>query len=119
MESLTMWIKRTKDGTPLEYAFGPEWVAMAMYMDDMGYATEEEAVLEWYFKIFKRRDRGYYTPTLQDNEVEEWMSMHNERNETQAILEWYNNIYKKAWCNHETETAETTEDHSADGESDS
>lgn len=117
MERLTMWKKCKQEGAPIEYAFGPEWVAMALYMDDMGYASEEEAVVEWYFKIFKHRDKGYYVPTLQDHEVEEWMSMH-PHNETQAILEWYKNIYLKAWYENEAKDSETSEDNPADGQPD-
>ena len=113
MDKLTMWKKCTREGAPIEYAFGPEWVAMAMYMDDMGYATEEEAVVEWYFKIFKPRDKGYYVPTLQDHEVEEWMRMH-PYNEAQAILEWYNNIFKKVWYENEIKECEAAENNSAD-----
>ena len=36
-----------EDGAPVAYAYGEEWVAMALYMDDIGYATEEEAKLAW------------------------------------------------------------------------
>lgn len=36
-----------EDGTPVAYAYGEEWVAMALYMDDVGYATPEEAKLAW------------------------------------------------------------------------
>lgn len=32
---------------PVAYAYGEEWVAMALYMDDIGYPTEEEARLAW------------------------------------------------------------------------
>jgi hypothetical protein len=31
------------DGEPVAYAYGEAWVAMALYMDDIGYPTEEEA----------------------------------------------------------------------------
>lgn len=36
-----------EDGAPVAYAYGEEWVAMALYMDDVGYATPEEAQLAW------------------------------------------------------------------------
>lgn len=36
-----------EDGEPVAYAYGEEWVAMAMYMDDIGYPTPEEAKLAW------------------------------------------------------------------------
>lgn len=34
-------------GVPVKYIYGEEWMAFAMYMDDMGYDTEEEAVKAW------------------------------------------------------------------------
>ena len=42
-----LYIKYEGD-TPVAYAYGEEWVAMALFMDDIGYQTEEEAVLAWY-----------------------------------------------------------------------
>jgi len=36
-----------EDGRPVAYAYGEEWVAMALYMDDIGYPTEEEAKAAW------------------------------------------------------------------------
>ena len=32
------------DGVPTKYAYGEQWVAMALYMDDIGYDTPEGAV---------------------------------------------------------------------------
>ena len=32
---------------PAKYAYGPEWVSMALYMDDIGYDTPEEAKAAW------------------------------------------------------------------------
>lgn len=32
---------------PAAYAYGEEWVAMALFMDDIGYETEEEARDAW------------------------------------------------------------------------
>lgn len=32
---------------PVAYAYGEPWVAMALYMDDMGYKTPEEARAAW------------------------------------------------------------------------
>ena len=29
------------------YAYGEDWVAMALYMDDIGYPTPEEARVAW------------------------------------------------------------------------
>lgn len=52
---------------PVEYGFGNEWVAMAMYMDDYPrFYTEDEAVLYW-FRTIKEKD----------------------------FLDWYHNDYKK------------------------
>ena len=52
---------------PVEYGFGPEWVAMAMYMDDYPrFYTEDMAVLYW-FRTIKEKD----------------------------VLDWYHNDYKK------------------------
>ena len=110
MDELIMYSKVSGEGHPIEYAFGPEWVAMALYMDDVGAETEDQAVLEWYFKVFKKRNEGYYVPTRHDKEVEEWMSMH-PKNERQAILEWYHNIYLKERRDEETGS---TEDNSED-----
>lgn len=36
-----------EDGTPVAYAYGPAWMAMALYMDDVGYDTEDAARAAW------------------------------------------------------------------------
>ena len=38
-----------EDGTDeiAGYAYGPPWVAMALYMDDIKFKTEEEAIAWW------------------------------------------------------------------------
>lgn len=36
-----------EDGEPVAYAYGEAWVAMALYMGDIGYPTPEEAKLAW------------------------------------------------------------------------
>jgi len=36
------------------YAYGEDWVAMALYMDDIGYPTPEEAREAW--RRYKERD---------------------------------------------------------------
>lgn len=41
-----LYIKYEND-RPVAYAYGEEWVAMALYMDDIGYPSEEEAKLAW------------------------------------------------------------------------
>ena len=115
MEELIMFVKYSGDGREEAYAFGPDWVGMALFMDDMGAESEDAAVLEWYYKIFKKRNSGeYYIPTKQDFDVEIWMSMH-PGDESAAILDWYNNVYKKEWLKanaNEGEDTETAEDNS-------
>ena len=41
-----MYVKYEGD-KPVAYAYGEEWVSMALYMDDIGYPTAEEAKLAW------------------------------------------------------------------------
>ena len=36
-----------RDGKPVAYAFGEPWVAQALFMDDIHYATPEEAFKAW------------------------------------------------------------------------
>ena len=120
MDDLHMYVKDSGPGTPKEYAFGPEWVAMALYMDDAGYDTEEAAVLEWYYKIFKQRKfPGYYIVTTRDAEVEQYMIEHSSEGESKAILDWYHNVYKMKGAddadNRETESDPPAEDHTEDG----
>ena len=47
-----LYIKYEGD-TPVAYAYGEEWVAMALYMDDIGYDTPEEAKSAW--ESYERR----------------------------------------------------------------
>lgn len=42
----TMYVKY-EDDRPVAYAYGDPWVAEALFMDDIGFATEEEAKLAW------------------------------------------------------------------------
>ncbi len=46
MENEQLYIKYDK-GEPVAYAYGEEWVAMALYMDDIHYDTPEEAKAAW------------------------------------------------------------------------
>ena len=50
-EIYTLYVKyRTNEKgepEPVAYAYGDEWVAMALYMDDIGYKTEAEAREAW------------------------------------------------------------------------
>lgn len=41
-----LWVKYEGD-KPVAYAYGAEWVAYALYMDDIGFNTEEEARAAW------------------------------------------------------------------------
>lgn len=41
------------------YAYGEDWVAMALYMGDWKYPTEEEAREAW--RRYKERDRTLHT----------------------------------------------------------
>ena len=44
---------------PVEYGYGPEWVAMAMYMDDFPrFYTEEEAINYWN-NVLKKEQEEY------------------------------------------------------------
>ena len=66
MMNVKLYEKHNGDN-PVEYGFGPEWVAMAMYMDDYPrFYTEDMAVLYW-FRTIKEKD----------------------------VLDWYHNDYKK------------------------
>jgi len=39
---------------PVEFGYGPQWVAMAMFMDDFPhFYTEEEAIRYWNDKLSK------------------------------------------------------------------
>lgn len=46
MSELNMYVKYDGD-EPVAYAYGEEWVAMALFMDDIGYPTPEEARKAW------------------------------------------------------------------------
>jgi hypothetical protein len=36
-----------EDDRPVAYAYGDEWVAQALFMDDIGYPDEETAKAAW------------------------------------------------------------------------
>lgn len=36
-----------EDDIPIAYAYGKPWVAQALFMDDIGYDTPEEAKAAW------------------------------------------------------------------------
>lgn len=41
-----LYVKQCGD-KPAAYAYGEAWVAQALFMDDIGYPTPEEAKLAW------------------------------------------------------------------------
>lgn len=45
-----LYIKYRGD-KPIKYAYGEEWVAMALYMDDYGFKTEEEAIADFHKRM--------------------------------------------------------------------
>lgn len=57
MDDLQMFTKKC-EGRPTEYGYGPEWVAMAMYMDDFPrFYSAEEARNYWETKLKKELER--------------------------------------------------------------
>ena len=52
MSKLGLFIKQTGKGK--RYGFGPSVVATMMWVDDYGFPTEEEAVLDWYHNMWKK-----------------------------------------------------------------
>ena len=48
-EQLYYRVRQDEDGKAVieGYAYGPDWVAMAMYMDDLLFDTPEEAKAWW------------------------------------------------------------------------
>lgn len=76
MEELQMY-QKVREGYPTEYGYGPEWVAMAMYMDDFPrFYSEEEA-------------KSYWETTLK-KEQEEYEQRRSEEYESEASS--YNSI---------------------------
>ena len=55
-EELKMFEKHNGD-KPVEYGYGPEWVAMAMYMDDFPrFYTAKDAKNYWDTKLKKEQE---------------------------------------------------------------
>ena len=47
MEKPSLYTK-VREGKPVAYGYGPEWVAIAMFLDDFPkFLTEEEAIRYW------------------------------------------------------------------------
>ena len=69
--------------SPVEYGFGPEWVAMAMYMDDHPRFYDEDSAVLYWFHSLKDKD----------------------------VLDWYHNEYKEYMeAQHAKDTAATDSD---------
>lgn len=47
------------DGKPVAYAYGEEWVAMGLYMNDIQFDTPEEAIA-WWEKNYGINSNEYY-----------------------------------------------------------
>lgn len=46
-EQAQLYVKYDAGGVPIAYAYGEEWVAQALYMDDIRFKTPEEAMAAW------------------------------------------------------------------------
>ena len=92
MDELNLWVMNI-GGEIKKYAFGPEWVAMALYMDDCGKDTPEDAVLDWYHG-FDPNAHKYFYHHMTDDE----------------LLDWFNNVWRKEHA----DGSETTENNSTD-----
>lgn len=51
-----MYVKYQGD-TPVAYAYGDQWVAQALFMDDWQYPTEEEAIAAWERYLKEQEDK--------------------------------------------------------------
>ena len=52
MVKLSLFTKQI--GKEKLYGFGPPVVATMMWVDDYGFPTEDEAVLDWYHNMWKK-----------------------------------------------------------------
>lgn len=77
MDELNLYEKHTGGLYPSEFAFGREWRAMALYMDDIGSPTPEDAVLAWYHETGS--SEYYFDHRMTDDE----------------LLDWFHNTWKK------------------------
>lgn len=57
LDDLQLYTNAFDNGT-VRYGFGEPWVATAMLVDDYGFPTEEEAVLDWYYKTYHKEKRN-------------------------------------------------------------
>lgn len=66
------------DGKPVAYAYGEEWVAMGLYMDDIKFKTPEEAKAWW-----EKYCAGYDEPDMDSAEFwkNEYIKEHDLRME--------------------------------------
>lgn len=56
-EQAQLYVKYDAGGVPIAYAYGEEWVAQALYMDDIRYKTPEEAMEAWQRENERRVDK--------------------------------------------------------------
>ena len=86
---LSLWQNQVimPDGTikTMKFAFGPDWVAEMSFVDDYGFETAEDAVLDWYHNIF-----------------------HGSESD-EAVLEWFNRYFKEVDHDTDTDAEDNTE----------
>ena len=86
---LSLWQNQVlmPDGTvkTLKYAFGPDWVAEMSFVDDYGFSSAEDAVLDWYHNIFHGKESD------------------------QAVLDWFNRYFKEAGNDSSTSTEDNSD----------
>ena len=70
MEDLHLFKKYNGDSHPSTYAFGRDWRAMELYMEDIGSPTPEDAVLDWYHEAGSAK--YYFDHSMTDDEVLDW-----------------------------------------------
>lgn len=60
MEALYTSVRKTDDGEEIiGYAYGPPWIAQALYMDDIKFDTPEEAIKFWEDFQKEEKKKGY------------------------------------------------------------
>ena len=77
---LRLYEKHNGDN-PVEYGFGPSWVAMAMYMDDYPrFYTEDMAVLYWFRHLKEEEVLAWY-----HNEYKEYMEEQHAKDSSAKV----------------------------------
>lgn len=59
--------------TAKKYAFGDEWVAQALYMDDIQFDTPEEAKAWWYENYGGKKTNANRIRAMSDEELATWL----------------------------------------------